>query len=148
MKTHLLLDVHYLAYRSFHSIGHLSFDDYPTGVLYGIFRDVLQTMERFQTHRAIWCFDHGRSKRHDILPEYKSTRRNKRKEASEDEKQRHKEMKEQIKRLRTDLLPRLGFKNVFAEEGYEGDDLIAAIAKGCPKNNAVSYTHLTLPTKA
>jgi 5'-3' exonuclease len=48
---------------------------------------------------------------------------------TEEERKRYMSMAEQIKQLRTEILPGLGFKNNFLQSGYESDDLMAYIVK-------------------
>lgn len=132
MTNWLLVDVNYLGYRALYSTGTLSFKDNPTGVVYGVLSEALRAMERFQTRNVCWCFDYGKPKRLELLPTYKATRKAKRKEATEDERRTHLEMKHQLHALRTDILPGLGFKNVFAANGYEADDVIASLVNTIP----------------
>lgn len=132
MNNWLLLDVNYLAYRALHSTGKLSFQDNPTGVLYGVISEAVRCMERFQTRQVCWCFDYGKPKRLQALPTYKATRKTKRKEATAEEKQTHREMKFQLHALRTEVLPELGFRNVFAAAGFEADDVIASLVNSIP----------------
>lgn len=132
MKTWLLFDVSYLAYRAFYSTGQLSYDDVPTGVLYGVFSEVLRTMERFQEWNVVFCFDVGRPKRVKLLPTYKQGRR--KAEYTDEEQRARKEIKAQLDGLREDILPYIGFKNIFWAKGYEADDLIATTVLGLEEN--------------
>lgn len=132
MTSWLLLDVNYLAYRALYSTGALSFQDNPTGVIYGVLSEALRAMERFQTRQVCWCFDYGKPKRLELLSTYKTGRKNKRKEADEEEKRMHREMKFQLNDLRRNVLRELGFRNVFFAKGYEADDVIASLAQSIP----------------
>lgn len=125
----LVLDSPYLCYRAFFSTGFLSFDGDATGVLFGFLRDIRNLLEQFDTDKIAFCFDKGTPLRQNIYPKYKQSRREKRKQMSEVEKLTHQDLRKQIKRLRTEILPALGFRNIFAEEGYEADDLIAAFCE-------------------
>ncbi|MBU1079257.1 MAG: hypothetical protein KKB59_02090, partial [Spirochaetes bacterium] len=63
----LLLDVSALAYRALFSIGgDLSHRGVKTGVVFGVFRAVLELMELHDTHRTVWCFDRGCGKRLEL----------------------------------------------------------------------------------
>lgn len=113
MKTYLLLDCNYLCHRAWHAFPKLSHKGIPTGVLFGFFKDLKRFQDDFDTNRLIFCFDGGKSLRCKRFPNYKCSR-----------KEKPKELKQQIKWL-FNLLPRLGFKNVWSHPGYEADDLIA-----------------------
>jgi len=127
MKTYLIFDVSYLAYRAFHSTGGLSHDGLPTGVLFGVFAEVLRTMERFDCYNPIFCFDVGKPKRRDILPGYKGSRR--KGTMTDEQYEARKELKASLELLREDMLPFIGFRNIFWATGYEADDLIATAVK-------------------
>lgn len=129
MITWLLLDTNYLAWRSFHSTGGLSYRGEATGVIYGIMRDIKRFQEIHQTDRIAFCFDHGKNKRLEIDPDYKSGRRKKYENATEEEKEALRGMREQIQKLKTEYLPELGFKNIFYQNGYEADDMIASVVR-------------------
>lgn len=129
MTTYLLLDTNYLAWRAFHSTGGLSYKGEATGVIYGILRDIKRFQELFQTDRVVFCFDHGKNKRIEIDPAYKAGRREKYENATDEEKEALKGMREQIHKLKTEYLTDLGFTNVFYQEGYEADDMIAMVVR-------------------
>ncbi len=130
-ETWLVLDVNYLMNRAFYAVGSLSHGGDATGALFGFFRDIIQLRDLFSPDGFAFCFDKGVSKRRDSYPEYKRNRKEKPKKMDEDEWQEFKEargeLKGQIVRLREDLLPKIGFRNVLAQKGYEADDLIASV---------------------
>lgn len=128
----LLLDVNYLAYRAFHSTGNLQHRDNPTGVIFGVLSEALRVMERFQTKLVCWCFDYGQPLRAQLLPQYKSGRKKNRREKTEEELLAYEAMKCQLELMRTVLLREIGFRNVFSEQGYEADDIIAKISQELP----------------
>lgn len=133
MTTWLLLDVNYLAWRAYHSTGKLHHEEIPTGVTFGVISETLRTMERFGTYQCCFCFDYGRPKRLNELPTYKETRKKKRAEASDEEKQEHAVMKTQLEKLRTGALHEMGFRNVFSAKGFEADDVIASLVRTIPR---------------
>lgn len=127
----LALDVNFLCHRSFNAMGGLSYQGEPTGVLYGFLRDLNTLQDRFATRRLIFCFDKGKLKREEIYPQYKHSRRVKK--LSGDEVFVLDGLQEQIQRLRTSYLPQIGYKNIFSQEGYEADDIIASVVNNTDK---------------
>lgn len=88
--------------------------------VFGFFATMLNLRERFDSDDFVFCFDHGPLKRNQILPTYKERTR------SPEHEEEHKQAKGIMLKLRTDILPSLGFKNIVSQQGYEADDLIAA----------------------
>lgn len=123
----LLIDTPFLCRRAFHSLPTLKAKEIPTQVIYGVFRDIAQYMETYRTGDIVLCFDSGYNLRKELFPGYKAKRHAK--ELTEEEQKAHKELHRQIKQLRRDLLPLIGFKNVLCKKGYESDDIIASICK-------------------
>lgn len=121
----LILDVNYLCWRAFHSTGHLSYQDVRTGVIYGLLRDVVDLKQRLDANHLVFCFDSQYSKREQILPTYKSTRREQRKKDPEEKELARFEMIRQVQKLRKEYLRRIGFSNILIQKGYEADDMIA-----------------------
>lgn len=128
-KTYLLLDCNNLCHRAFQTTKHLSYEDQPTGVIYGFLRNLSRLQSNFNTSRLIFCFDYGPTYRENLGVGYKEIRRQKHREAPEEERLLVEEMREQMDKLRTTHLKKLGFKNVLSFKGYEADDLIGSIIK-------------------
>lgn len=131
-RLHLLVDANYLCRRAQYSTGSMSFGGLATGVAFGVLRDLRDISDQLGPHRVIIAFDHpGKSLRKAVYPEYKAHRA-----VSEDpEKQlEEKEFHKQVARLKYDLLPRIGYQNIWEVEGYEADDIIAQYALGIPVN--------------
>lgn len=121
----LILDCCYLCHRAFHSMGQLSHHDIKTGVIYGFMRDVRQWCSRFATRRIVFAFDLGAPLRKKQFPGYKEKRHL---PSTNPEYIRAKrELERQMHLLRTRYLPMCGWRNIFAAEGYEGDDIIARV---------------------
>lgn len=118
----LIIDSSCLCYRSFFTTGTLSANGQNTGVIFGFLQQVLSLAKKFDTNRFAFCFDHTESYRKKIYPEYKANR----KKDVEDGKDWVSLFK-QIIMLGCDILPELGFVNLFCSHGYEGDDLIAYV---------------------
>lgn len=134
MSRWLLLDATYLCHRAFHALPDLSFAGEPTAVAFGFFRDLEQLRDRFGPCRFAIFFDRGRPLREWKLPSYKRSRRERREQMSDLELEARRLFREQMDRLAGELLPRVGFR-VYAEDGYEADDLIASACGHLPKGD-------------
>lgn len=108
-------------------MGHLEYQGVKTGVIFQFLKTIGQLKDEFQTDRIAFCFEHPHLFRRDFYPDYKK-RRNAR-VMTEEENAARTELNQQISELRTVYLPRIGFKNIFCDNGYESDDLMAALAK-------------------
>ena len=138
MKKVLLIDCDAVAWSAYHSLPDaLSHNEQDTAVIYGFLNSVFyqQTVEDADLIGFIW--DSRKSKRIKIFPEYKLKRRTVKEEYTDDEKRSHSSRSQQFKLLRKKILPELGFSNVFMQKGYEGDDIIAALALKYRKRNFV-----------
>lgn len=125
MKTWLLLDANFLCWRAFHSMGDLSHKAIKTGVIYGFLREIITMQDGFGTTNVAFCFDHKQPKRREELECYKAKRHATKR--TEEEEEARADMRRQVDLLRTDYLPRIGYRNIFAQEGYEADDIIASL---------------------
>lgn len=143
-KTYLILDCNFLCHRAKHSMGGLSRGDgcvtglvadgiSPSVIIYLFFKTVHSLQEQFQADQLIFCWDSKTSKRKEIYPEYKAQRANKYKDMDEDEIALEKEFRLQMKILRKTYLKEIGYKNVFCQKGYEGDDIIASVCQNSIK---------------
>jgi len=121
----LIIDANNSIHRSFFAMGDLSYKGVLTGAVFGFFQEILRLQKKFDTDLVAFCFDCGDSYRVNMLPSYKSTRREKRKIYTPEEKKYHKELYRQLRLLRDEYLPEIGFRNIFYKEGFEADDLIA-----------------------
>ena len=125
----LIFDLHYIGWRAFHSMGHLkTSDDVASGLILGALQQIHTLATQFKNERpVVFACDSLISKRKEICPSYKATRETI-SEGTEQEQAARIEALTQIIKLKTEVLPKLGFKNVFQYEGYEADDIIAALA--------------------
>ncbi len=140
--TLLILDVNYLAYRAYFVFGKtLYHKGQPTGVTFGILRDIRALTEQFNTSQIAFCFDYGKSKRVEMYPGYKLKRR--REKQDPEGKTRALAMRAEMDFIRKELLSDLSMNNVFFQDGYEADDLIAATVKASQfdTNVVVSNDH-------
>lgn len=125
MKTWLIIDGDYVAHRNFHALGKLQHAGELTGVVFGFLRDAVQFSERLGTSHLVFAFDEGASKRKQFFPEYKARRHNR----TEEEQAIRVDLHRQLRTLQNELLPAIGWKNVFSANGYEADDVIASICQ-------------------
>lgn len=124
--TWLLIDANNVASQCYYAMGGaMTHNDIATGVVFGFLRDVANLIQKFKTTNIAFCFDHGKPLRCKLLPTYKANR----KPETIEEKENRSERNKQINLLRAEYLPAIGFKNVFWQEGYEADDIIAALSK-------------------
>jgi 5'-3' exonuclease len=131
VKTWLVLDVHYLCHRAFHTSGDLAWKGKSTGVIFGFLKSITFLKDEFQTDRVAFCFEHPHLFRRDVFPGYKRRRAA---ERTTEEKKALESLAIQISELRLKYLPKIGFKNVFRFNGMESDDIMAAIAENLPED--------------
>jgi 5'-3' exonuclease len=67
-RTWLVIDCPYIAWRNFHTLGELSWQDVPTGVVFGFFRDLLTFQQDYDTDHVVLCFDADTNLREQKLP--------------------------------------------------------------------------------
>ena len=124
MKNRLIIvDSHALGHQVKHSLGELTYDDLQIGVIYGFLFRVLYLARMFDTNLFAFAWDSRDSKRKKLYPEYGR----KKKELTEDEKFEESQVYKQFNMLRENVLPALGFKNNYIQEGMEGDDIVASV---------------------
>lgn len=127
MKPWLLIDLSYLAHRARYALDGLQFQDLPTGVLFGFFEQ-LRTIchdERCRSNRVAMFFDSKHTYRKKDFPDYKAHRKDK---LTEEEVEQLHVMYQQVKLLRTEILPAIGFP-IYQQTGCESDDLMAIAAR-------------------
>lgn len=125
MMTNLLIDCHYLCYRAMFTVGDLSYEDKPTGVVFGFLNQLLQLAEKFDYPEFLFAWDSKQSLRREVYPTYKI----KDKELTPEMAELLEVAKPQFPIIRTSILPRMGFQNSFIQRGLEADDIIAKIVK-------------------
>jgi DNA polymerase-1 len=137
MAPVIVFDGNYMAYRAFYSTGGLSHGGDATGVAYGILRAVRDYEARWPLAQMVFCFDHGKNVREEIFPDYKITRRTKKAQEMTDPAKRRllKNFQKQVSGLKEELLRKAGYRNVFYQEGYEADDLMAQVVRQLRRDN-------------
>lgn len=134
-RLHLILDVNFLAWRSFYAMGGLGYDGNVTGTLYGVFKELQNLKELFDTEHIIFCFDSKQSKRREIYPAYKASRQAKYETMPRTELRAYAAFRDQVHRLEHTYLPRIGYRNIVVADGYEADDMIAAACGALPRQD-------------
>lgn len=138
MQPILLIDTNYLCHRAYHAMGQLAYGEMGTGAVFGVLRDVVALQDTFKTDRCVFAFDYGgRGHRGVLLPTYKSSRRERHANDTDEEKANLEDFRKQVKRLRKVYLRQAGFRNVFAAKGFEADDIIAKLASTIPCDEEV-----------
>jgi DNA polymerase-1 len=126
-KTLLVIDSNYVCYISKFAYSQgLDYKGSPTEILFGVLKTIIDLSSRFETNRFAFCFDSKQSKRMNMFPKYKWKRKQDKSEAMEEN---DKIAYRQFDQLRLEVLPKLGFSNIFMQDGYESDDLIASIVR-------------------
>jgi len=122
----IIVDSNYICHMRKHTMGDLSYEEMATGVIFGFLQTVLAVIERFQSRRIAFAWDSRISKRKALFPDYKLMRH---KDKTPEEIKQDKIAYRQFGQLRKKVLPKLGFKNVFIQAGYEADDIIASLVE-------------------
>ena len=118
----IIIDCHNICYRAFHTTGYLDL-----GIVYGFLKALLDFAKTLESSQFIFCWDSRKSFRKELEPTYKL-----RPPKTEEEQEELEEALEQFTQLRKEVLPNLGFRNIFLQPGYEADDLIAHIVQRFP----------------
>lgn len=117
----LVLDCNYLCFRAYWTTGR----QLENGTVYGFLSTLQSLRAKFAPDRIVFCFDGGGTNLRRIeYPEYK--RGKVRKDGWDEDREN---VHYQIVKLQSNILPALGFRNVFWRNGYEADDVIASICK-------------------
>lgn len=132
----LIIDGNNLASRMFFVLSAMSEpgSSVQKGAIFGFLDQVLRLRERFSPNRIVFCFDSRQGyKRKEMFPGYKQKDPNNGGMGTKDKKF----LRPQIAKLEDDILPRIGFSNVFSQKGYEADDLIAVACESYQVKSAV-----------
>ena len=115
-----IIDSLALTYSSKFAIPKLYSEDQETGIIYGFMRYVLALQKKFNFDQFIFCFDSRRSKRKELFSGYKSGRSN---------YDVSKLVYSQVDILKNEILPNIGFNNLFESDGLEADDIIGSLCQ-------------------
>lgn len=133
-KKMLVFDCNGICWGAYHALPNLSHKEQSTAIIYGFLNSVfhIQKQEMADTLVFVWDATAPYCKRTELFPEYKIKRKQKRKEFTSKEKAEFKRIVTQFGLLQNEILPGLGFSNIFSQEGYEGDDVMASVIKDNP----------------
>ena len=122
-NTIYLVDAYAHIYRGFYAVRNLSTSTgKPSNAVYAISKFLVQLEKEFSPDLGVFVFDKGAPKRRlDLAPDYKANR-----------PPMPDEMRSQIETIR-ELIVASGW-NLVEVEGFEADDVIAAIAKKYKKH--------------
>lgn len=122
----ILFDANALSWQAFRGMPQLASRGVATGMLCGFLLQFPHMCELFETGKFVFVWDSRESHRRDKYPWYKAKRRVFKTEQEEEDRL---DAMLQMRNLRMDILPRLGFVHNMRRKGFEGDDLIASIVK-------------------
>jgi len=98
-----------------------------TGTIYGFLKDLVILMERFPYAVPAFCFDSKASLRErEVYPDYKHSRMDRIREMTPEQKEIEVAYRTQVALLRNEILPAIGFNNIWYQIGYEADDIIGS----------------------
>lgn len=117
----LLLDCNNLAWRSYYATGR----QLDGGTTFGFLRELHTLRDAYRDYRFVFFWDHGRSKRLDLLPTYKASRKAKIAKMPEEDRTQYEAFRVEVDALQHEILWDLGYVNIRWQTGYEADDLIA-----------------------
>jgi DNA polymerase-1 len=122
----LIIDSNYVCHVYKHALSRgLEYHGNATEIIFGFVKETINQALLQDADNIIFCWDSRENLRTKIRPEYKANRKHK--ELTEEEKELQSSAYNQFDVLRKEVLPALGFTNIFFQEGYESDDLIASI---------------------
>jgi len=122
----LIVDLHSCLHNIKHGIAKseiLSYKGNPTFIIYGFITKLRAIMEKIPNNMVVFACDSKKSKRLELFPKYKE----KRTEKTPDQIELDNISYPQFDIIKNEVLPTLGFRNIFEFDGYEGDDIIAQI---------------------
>jgi len=130
MDDFLIIDCLSICHSVKHSTKRLTFAGNKTGIIFGFMKKLLVTAEETGCGNVVFSWDTQGSLRREIYPEYKANRHV---DLSTEDELLESVARNQFDIIRTEMLPNLGFENIFGFDNYEADDVIATAVKSYPK---------------
>jgi len=115
-------------------MGNLDYEEKRVGVVFGFIKQMLSVAQKFNTNKLIFCWDTRQSYRKMVYPTYKGNRN---KDLTTDKREELADAYRQFEEIQNIVLPIMGFKNIFRQNGYEADDLIAYIIRELPDDTTI-----------
>lgn len=124
-----VIDVSSLAYRCWFAAAPTLWRDQPFMLFTFLRNSCMRLQDELCVDTLAFCFDGGYDYRKEKWPDYKKPR--KERTAGDDHaiRQLREMFFDQIRAFRENHLPMIGVKNVFWQQGFEADDLIAACVR-------------------
>ena len=131
--TWVLIDLLYLAHRARFATKHLTLEDVPTGVIYGIFEQLFSICNnpRILSNNVHLFIDSRHSFRVKQFSGYKAKRKQKR---TQEEVEQITAMHKQLDALKSSIFQRIGIP-FYEQKGLESDDLLAQAARQLSTQN-------------
>ena len=141
-RTYVVVDANYLCHRNFHAFKNTMSGEMLDGTVYGFLRDIIQLKDELLADRMVLCFDTSNLLRAKSYPNYKLSRKEKKEELSEEERNDYQGMYQGIEKLQSKILPYLGYQNILYRQGYEADDMIAKVIQWGLQNDPKAHYHI------
>ena len=93
-------------------------------IVYRFFKTILSISKKVGSNKILWCFDSKKSIRKKYYPDYKGQRK---KDKTEDDIIFDNACYKLADKIRDEILPKIGFKNIYMQDWYEADDLCAKL---------------------
>ena len=124
----LLIDTSGLFHKAKHGMNtNLTYEDQRVEIIFTFLNSLKMIKSNFPNFQTVFALDSRINVRRTIYPSYKFHRSHKEKTPEEIEFDRLAWL--QFSELKLNILPSLGFRNIFHQTGYESDDIIASIVK-------------------
>jgi 5'-3' exonuclease len=127
-KNIVIVDLHSIMHNVKHGVGKVSklkTGDTHTFVIYGFLMKLRNILKTVPNDVVVFACDSNISKRKKIYQGYKQDRT----EKTEDQIKLDEISYPQFDIIKKEILPAIGYKNIFEYDGYEADDIIAAVSK-------------------
>ena len=118
-----LIDTAAILHAAKFTMRNLSTEEQETGCIFGFMLQLLNLQKKFHFDYLFFCFDSKKSNRKKLFKDYKLARKQK----SEEDIALNKIAYPQFDLLQNEILPAVGFSNIFENTGFESDDTIAKL---------------------
>jgi DNA polymerase-1 len=124
----LLIDFMSLAHTTKFALAKtkLSKGEESTFIIYGFFLKLNFLLKKTRANQVVFALDSKTSKRKELYPEYKAKRKQSKTPA---QIKLDKLAYPQFTKLTDEILPEIGYRNLFSVDGLEADDIIGSICK-------------------